>query len=159
MYLTVLDGSIGYVLGQHDSSTRREHAIYYLGKKFIGYETKYSFLEQTYCALTWASHHLRQNMLSHTTWLVSKMDPIKYIFQKPALTGRIARWQVLLSEYDIVYVTQKAVKGSALADYIVHQPVENYQSMQCEFPNEGKMVLFDNEDSSKERGWIMWFAR
>jgi hypothetical protein len=26
------------------------------------------------------------------------MDPIKYIFEKPALTGRIARWQMLLSE-------------------------------------------------------------
>jgi len=33
------------------------------------------------------------------------MDPIKYIFEKPALTGRIARWQMLLSEYDIVYRT------------------------------------------------------
>ena len=64
------------------------------------------------------SHRLRQYMLSHTTWLISKMDPVKYIFEKPALTGRIARWQVLLSEFDIVYVTQKVVKGSALADYL-----------------------------------------
>ena len=46
------------------------------------------------------------------------MDPVKYIFEKPALTGRIARWQVSLSEFDIVYVTQKAIKGSALADYL-----------------------------------------
>jgi len=46
------------------------------------------------------------------------MEPIKYIFEKPALTGQIARWQVLLSEFDIVYVTQNAIKGSALADYL-----------------------------------------
>ena len=57
-------------------------------------------------------------MLSQTTWLVSKMDPVKYIFEKPTLTRRIARWQVLLSEFDIVYVTQKAIKGSTLADYL-----------------------------------------
>ena len=57
-------------------------------------------------------------MLSYTTWLVSKMDPFKYIFEKPTLTGRIARWQVLLSEFDIVYVTQKEVKESTLADYL-----------------------------------------
>jgi len=57
-------------------------------------------------------------MLSYTTWLVSKMDPVKYIFKKPALTRRIARWQVFLSEFDIVYVTQKAIKGSALAYYL-----------------------------------------
>ena len=34
-------------------------------------------------------------MFNHTTWLISKMDPIKYIFEKPALTRRIARWQKL----------------------------------------------------------------
>jgi len=44
--------------------------------------------------------------------------PIKYIFEKPALSGRIARWQMLLSEYDIVYVTQKSIKGSVLAEYL-----------------------------------------
>ena len=67
----------------------------------------YSLSEKTYCALAWATHHLRQYMLNYTTWLVSKMDPIKYNFEKPALTERIARWQVLLSEFDIVYVTQR----------------------------------------------------
>jgi len=46
------------------------------------------------------------------------MDPIKYIFEKLALTGRIAWWQMLLSEYNIIYVTQKSIKGSALAKYL-----------------------------------------
>ena len=57
-------------------------------------------------------------MLNYTTWLVSKMDPVKYIFERLALTGRIAQWQVLLSEFDIVYLTQKAIKGSVMADYL-----------------------------------------
>ena len=46
------------------------------------------------------------------------MDPVKYIFEKPALTRWIAQWQVLLSEFDTVCVTQKAIKGSALVDYL-----------------------------------------
>ena len=79
----------------------------------------YSLLERMCCAFVWVAHRLRQYMLNYTTWLVSKIDPVKYIFDKPALTGRIARWQVLLSEFDIVYVTQKAIKRSALADYLV----------------------------------------
>ena len=57
-------------------------------------------------------------MLNYTTWLVSKMDLVKYIFERLALTGRIAQWQVLLSEFDIVYLTQKAIKGSVMADYL-----------------------------------------
>lgn len=32
MYLTVPDNSMGCVLGQHDESGRKEHAIYYLSK-------------------------------------------------------------------------------------------------------------------------------
>ncbi|RDX62105.1 hypothetical protein CR513_59606, partial [Mucuna pruriens] len=39
-----------------------------------------------------AVKRLRQYMLAHTTWLIAKMDPLKYIFEKPALTGQIARW-------------------------------------------------------------------
>jgi len=73
------------------------------------------------------------------------MDPVKYIFEKPVLTGRIARWQVLLSEFDIVYVTQKAIKGSALANYLAQQPISDYQPMHPEFPDEDIMALFEKE--------------
>ncbi|RDY03032.1 Tf2-9, partial [Mucuna pruriens] len=52
MYLTILEESMGYVLGQHDESKRKEWAIYYLSKKFTNYEMRYSQLERTYCALT-----------------------------------------------------------------------------------------------------------
>ena len=118
LYMTILDESMGCMLGQHDESGKRERAVYNLSKKFTACEMNNSLLERMCCALVWASHRLRQYMLSHTTRLISKMDSVKYIFEKPALTGRIARWQVLLTNFDIVYITQKAIKGSALADYL-----------------------------------------
>jgi len=149
LYLTVLDGPMGCVLGQQDEMGKKEHAIYYLSKKFTDCEQRYSALEKTCCALAWTVNRLRQYMLSHTTWLISKMDPIKYIFEKPALTGRIARWQMLLSEFDILYVTQKAIKGSALAEFLAHQPVNDYQPMQPEFPDEDIMALFATEEVRK----------
>ena len=90
MYLTVLDKSMGCILGQQDKTGKKEFAIYYLNKKFTDCESRYSMLEKTCCALSWAANCLRQYMLNHTTWLISKMDPIKYIFEKPALTGRTA---------------------------------------------------------------------
>ena len=98
-------------------------------------------LEKTCCALAWAAKRLRQYMLNHTTWLISKMDLIKYIFEKPSLTGRIARWKMLLSEYDIEYHTQKAIKNSVLADYLAQQPVDDHQSVMFDFPNEDVMFL------------------
>ena len=71
------------------------------------------------------------------------MDPIKYIFDMPALSGRIARWQMILTEYDIQYTTQKAIKGRMLVDYLAHQAVEDYQSMKFELPDEDIMTLDD----------------
>ena len=55
MYLTVLENSMGCVLGQHDESGRKEHAIYYLSKKFTDCETRYSLLEKTCCTLAWVA--------------------------------------------------------------------------------------------------------
>ncbi|RDX99611.1 hypothetical protein CR513_17306, partial [Mucuna pruriens] len=83
-------------------------------------------------------------MLVHTTWLISKMDPIKYIFQKPALIGKISRWLVVLLEYDIVHVTQKSVKESVLANYVAHSPLADYQPVRHEFPDKDIMVLLEN---------------
>jgi len=129
MYLTMLEDSMGCVLGQQDETGKKKHAIYYFSKKFTDCESRYSILEKTYCALAWAAKRLRHYMINQTTWLISKMDPINYIFEKPALTGRITQWQMLLSEYDIVYRTQKAIKGSILADHLAHQPVNDYQQI------------------------------
>lgn len=86
MYLTILEGFMGCVLGQHDKIGTKEHIIYYLSKEFTDYKSRYSLLEKTCCAPAWAAKCLRQYMLTHTTLLISKMDMIKYIFEKPSLT-------------------------------------------------------------------------
>ncbi|WRX18297.1 Integrase [Theobroma cacao] len=129
LYLTVNKNSMECILGQHDETGKKEQAIYYLSKKLTEYESKYSVLEKMYCALVWTAKRLRQYMLYHTTWLVAKLDPIKYIFEKPFLSGRIARWQVILSKYDIVYVSQKLIKGSVIADFLVDRVIEDYEPM------------------------------
>ncbi|KAA3470703.1 RNA-directed DNA polymerase [Gossypium australe] len=66
-------------------------------------------------------------MLYHTTWLISKLDPLKYMMESTALNGRMARSQILLSEFDIIYVSQKAVKGSAIADFLASRALEENQ--------------------------------
>lgn len=93
---------------------------------------------------------LQQYLISRTTLLISKMDPIKYVFEKPALTRRLEHWHMLLSEYDIQYVTQKAIKGSILSEYLAHQPIEDYQLIKFDFPDEDVMTI--KEASGPEEG-------
>ena len=141
LYLTVQETSMGCVLGQHDETGRKKQAIYYLSKKFTDYESKYSSLEKMCCALAWATKRLRQYMFYHTTWLIARLDLIKYIFEKPSLFERIARWQVLLSEFDILYVSQKAIKRSAIANFFTERANKEYEPMSFDFSDENLMVV------------------
>jgi len=67
MYLTVLEASMGCVLWQQDETGIKEHVIYYLSKKLTDFESLYSMLEKTSCALAWAAKRLRHYMINHTT--------------------------------------------------------------------------------------------
>ncbi|KAK5784462.1 hypothetical protein PVK06_038986 [Gossypium arboreum] len=97
-------------------------------------------------------------MLYHTTWLISKLDPIKYMMESPVLSGRMARWQILLSEYDIVYVSQKLIKRSAIADFLVTRTTEDYEPLRFDFPDEDLMCITEKEcESPKEKSWKMSF--
>ncbi|RDX93008.1 hypothetical protein CR513_24787, partial [Mucuna pruriens] len=99
----------------------------------------------------------KEYMLAHTTWLIAKTDPLKYIFKKPALTGRIARWQMALSEYDIVYKSQKAIKGSTLAEQLAHYPLGEYQPLLHEFPDEYIMSVDEIGLKTESDKWRLWF--
>ncbi|XP_070049884.1 uncharacterized protein [Nicotiana tomentosiformis] len=87
------------------------------------------------------------------------MDPLKYIFQKPMPTGKLAKWQILLSEFNIVYVSQKVIKGKVLADHLAENPVDReYEPLKMYFPNEE--VSFVGEDITEAYdGWRMFFDR
>ncbi|XP_050876808.1 uncharacterized protein LOC127080533 [Lathyrus oleraceus] len=80
------------------------------------------------------------------------MDLVKYIFEKPTLTRRVACWQMALTKYGIQHVTQKVVKGSVLSDYLAHPPLEDYQSMHFDFPNEDIMFVRDCNSPVHEEG-------
>ncbi|XP_030958746.1 uncharacterized protein LOC115980652 [Quercus lobata] len=109
------------------------------------------------CALPWASRKLRQYMLYFTTWLISHMDPIKYIFEKPALTRKISRWQMFLSEFNIVFVTRKAIKGQAIADYLADQPLNDLELSKSFFLNEDVMVLELEPENVELWCWKLYF--
>ena len=44
-------------------------------------------------------------MTEYSILSVSRLDPLRYLFDRLVLTGRLMRWLVLLTEFDIQYVT------------------------------------------------------
>ena len=98
------------MLAQEDDD-KNERAIYYLSKRFHNYEIRYTSIENSCFALVWAIQKLRHIILPFQTWVVARMDPLKYLFKKPALSGRLSRWLILLAEFDLKYVARKLSKG------------------------------------------------
>src|ERR1700728_2045519 len=116
----------------------------------VGCEVRYTSLEKVCWALVWASKKLRHYMLAYSVKLISRMDPLKYLFEKPALTGKLARWLLLLADLDIKYVTRKSVKGRAVAEFLADHPVEGPEDVEFEFPDENVMTATNDV-------WTLYF--
>ena len=99
-----------------------KHTVYYLSKKLLQYEANYSLVEKTCLAVIWATKKPRHYLQSYRVQAISKHDPLRYLQQTPSLTGKLARWLVLLTEFDIDYVAKKVVKGRAVADFLAQNP-------------------------------------
>ena len=68
--------------------------------------------------------------------MVTKSHPIKALLHQPLLTGRVAQWLILLSQYDIGLRTPKVVKSQAIADLLAQFPREEECSLSEEIPGE-----------------------
>nr|CAN72038.1 hypothetical protein VITISV_034349 [Vitis vinifera] len=101
--------ALGCMLAQIDDSGK-ERAIYYLSKRMLEYEMGYVMIERLCLALVWATKILRHYMTEYSVHLISCLDPLRYLFDRPALTGRLMRWLVLLTEVDI----QRSADGMLL---------------------------------------------
>jgi hypothetical protein len=90
-------------------------------------------------------------LLSHEVQLIARADPVKYILNQTVLTGRIGKWALLMMEYDITYIPQKAIKGQALADFLAAHLV----------PDDSPLVtdLLDEEvfEVDIEAPWELYF--
>ena len=104
LYLSVSDMALGCMLAQLDD-LGKERTIYYLSKRMLEYECRYIMIERLCLALVWATMRLRHYVIEYCILLVSQLDPLRYLFDRPVLTDRLMRWLVLLTEFDIQYVT------------------------------------------------------
>ncbi|RVW75440.1 hypothetical protein CK203_060529 [Vitis vinifera] len=145
LYLSVLDMALGCILAQLDDS-RNERAIYYLSKRMLEYEMRYVMIKRLYLSLGWATRRLRHYMTEYLVHLISRLDLLRYLFDRPALIGRLMRWLVLLTEFDIQYVSQKSIKGSIVADHLASLLIYEDKPIDDDFPNEEFITMISLSD-------------
>ncbi|XP_050233281.1 uncharacterized protein LOC126681773 [Mercurialis annua] len=120
LYLSVARESLGCMLAQEDDGVER--AVYYLSRGLTDTEIRYTDIEKMCLCLYFTCCKLRYYMLPVVVYVLSQTDIIKYILSKPYLRNRIGKWAIDMSEFTLVYVPQRAVKGQVLADFLADHP-------------------------------------
>ncbi|XP_071923123.1 uncharacterized protein [Coffea arabica] len=71
----------------------------------------------------------------------------------------MVKWQMMLSEFNIVFTTQKAIKGQVIVDHLVENPREDdYQLLHTYFSDEQILFISASEDMNEQYpGWRLFF--
>ena len=85
-------------------------------------------MEKLILALVTTSRKLRPYFQAHTVEVPTEYS-MKQILHKPETFGRLIKWAIEMSEFDIMYKQKTAVKGQILADFIMEfTPIESTEA-------------------------------
>ena len=71
-----------------------------------------------------------------------------------SLNPKLAKWALLLSQYDMLFVLQKAVnKGQALAEFLATHPIPESSKLYEDILDE----VFESNITSEDEVWQMFF--
>ena len=112
---------------------------------------RYILMERFCLALVWATMRLRHYMTQYSTHLISRLDHLRYFFDRLTLPSRLMRWLVLMIEFDTQYVTQKSIKGSVFVGHLASLLVSDSGVIDDDFLDEGIVIV------TRLPGWGMYF--
>jgi len=78
---------------------------------------RYQSLEKAALAVVFSARRLPHYFHSFTVVVMTDL-PIQKVLQKLNVAGRIVRWAVEFSEFDIVYEPRGSIKGQVYADFV-----------------------------------------
>ena len=94
LYVSADSQTIGLALMQEFEG--KEWVVFYLSRRLLDPETRYSSIEKLCLYLYFSCTKLRHYLLSAECTVVSKADVIKYMLSMPILNGRIGKWILAL---------------------------------------------------------------
>ncbi|KAK0571734.1 hypothetical protein LWI29_020768 [Acer saccharum] len=115
MYLSVSEAATSSVLVRQEDGIQKP--VYYTSKALLPAETRYSPVEKMALALITAARKLRPYFQAHRIRVYTNC-PLKLILQKPEVSGRLTKWAIELSEFDVEYLPRTAIKAQAVADFV-----------------------------------------
>jgi hypothetical protein len=124
VYVDASNIALGYVLSQKDTKNL-DHPIYFANRQLIAAEKNYTTTEREALAMIFAIQKFRHYLLGYPFVFYVDHDALKYLINKPDLSGRLTRWVLLLQEFDFTIVVRPG-KSHGNADHLSRlEPLEN----------------------------------
>ncbi|KAG7541661.1 Retrotransposon gag domain [Arabidopsis thaliana x Arabidopsis arenosa] len=146
LYVSVSKHAVSGVLVREDRGEQKP--IYYISKSMTDPETRYTMMEKLALAVVTSARKLRPYFQSHPIEVLTN-QPLRTILHSPNQSGRLAKWAVELSEYDIEYKSRVSMKAQVLADFLTELPVLGTP----EQPENQTWKLYVDGSSSKQGIW------
>jgi hypothetical protein len=126
---------IGVVLSQLDEQGKN-HPIYFASRLLAAAEKNYSPTDREALGVIYSCKKFRQYLLRYKVVFHIDHNALKYMVNKPNLTGRVARWMLLLQEFNYE-VKVRPGKQHIIADFFsrIDGP-EDHQDIDNRFPDE-----------------------
>ena len=115
LYLAVSPAAISTALIREEEKVQKP--VYYANRALRGAEKRYPPIEKLAFALVTATHKLKSYFQAHTVVVLTDR-PLRRAMSNLDAAGRLALWAIELSEFDIQYRPQTAIKGQVVADFI-----------------------------------------
>ncbi|XP_074283440.1 uncharacterized protein LOC141607988 [Silene latifolia] len=115
VYLSVSDTVVSAILVKEHEG--QQHPVYYISKSLLDAEMSSGLLEKYVLAFIMSCAKLRPYFECHPI-IVRTNLPVKSVVRKPKLSGRMAKWSVQLSTYDISFEPKTTIKSQALVDFV-----------------------------------------
>ncbi|KAL2633147.1 hypothetical protein R1flu_004626 [Riccia fluitans] len=116
VYVDTSAFAIGVVLSQQDEE-KHDHPIYFSGKKLTDAERKFSTTEREALGMVFKVKKFRHYLLGYEVVFHVDHYSLKYLVKKADFFGRIARWVLLLQEFNNTVKWQRDSQH-ANADYL-----------------------------------------
>lgn len=117
VYLDVSDRAVSSVLLREDEE-KAHRLIYYISKALVEAELRHSTLEKIAFAMFITTKKLTSYFPAHPI-LVLTDQPLGTVLKNPTSSGRLIKWTMMLTQFNIEYRPRTAIQGQALADFIV----------------------------------------